>query len=56
MKKIRWAIMGTGTIAKNFAKGLQRLDDAELYAVASLSIESAIQFSQNYEAQKSCRT
>ena len=44
--------MGTGTIAKNFAKGLQSLDDAELYAVASRSIESAIQFGQNYEAQK----
>lgn len=52
MKKIRWAIMGTGTIAKNFAKGLQCLENAELYAVASRSIESAIQFGQNYEAQK----
>lgn len=52
MKKIRWAIMGTGTIAKSFAKGLSFLDDAELYAVASRSMETAVSFGQDYSAKK----
>jgi dihydrodiol dehydrogenase / D-xylose 1-dehydrogenase (NADP) len=37
MKKIKWAVMGTGTIANSFIKGLVFLKDAELYAVASRS-------------------
>lgn len=48
MRKIKWAIMGTGTIANNFAKGLTFLDNAELYAVASRSIENASKFGEQY--------
>lgn len=48
MKKIKWAIMGTGTIANNFAKGLTFLKNAELYAVASRSIEKAVKFGEEY--------
>ena len=33
--KIRWGILGTGAIAKQFATGLQALDDAEIAAVGS---------------------
>lgn len=51
MKTIRWAIMGTGTIAKSFAQGLRQLADAELYAVASRSEESAVRFGESYPAQ-----
>jgi dihydrodiol dehydrogenase / D-xylose 1-dehydrogenase (NADP) len=52
MKKIKWAIMGTGTIANSFAKGLAFLEDAELYAVASRSIEKASEFGEMYGSKK----
>lgn len=52
MKTIKWAIMGTGTIAKSFAQGLRYVADAELYAVASRSEESAVRFGEAYPAQK----
>jgi len=52
MEKIKWAIMGTGTIANSFAKGLEFLPDAELYAVASRSIEKASEFGQKYDLKK----
>ena len=38
---IRWGILGTGSIAKHFAKGLSVLPDAELIAVGSRSQASA---------------
>lgn len=52
MATIKWAIMGTGTIAKSFAQGLGQLSDAELYAVGSRSLQSAEQFGNNFPAQK----
>lgn len=52
MKKIKWTIMGTGTIANSFAKGLTFLENAELYAVASRSIEKAAEFGKKYGFQK----
>jgi predicted dehydrogenase len=52
MKKIKWAIMGTGTIASSFVKGLAFLEDAELYAVASRSIEKASEFGESYGFKK----
>lgn len=51
-KVIRWGIMGTGTIANNFVQGLSVLEDAELYAVASRSIEKAKEFGEKYSATK----
>jgi dihydrodiol dehydrogenase / D-xylose 1-dehydrogenase (NADP) len=50
---IKWAIMGTGTIANSFAKGLEALEDAKLYAVASRSKEKAEEFGKKYGAAKS---
>ena len=52
MKKIKWAIMGTGTIASSFVKGLEFLEDAELYAVASRSIEKASEFGKMHGSKK----
>jgi dihydrodiol dehydrogenase / D-xylose 1-dehydrogenase (NADP) len=51
-KRTKWAIMGTGTIANNFAKGLSVLPEAELYAVASRSKDKAEEFGNIYGASK----
>ncbi len=45
---IRWGIVGTGNIAKTFARGLSVLPDAELVAVGSRSQESADAFAEKY--------
>ena len=37
--RIRWGIIGLGNIARKMAEALQRLPDAELLAVASLTPE-----------------
>jgi predicted dehydrogenase len=44
--------MGTGTIANSFVKGLTFLEDAEIYAVASRSIEKSIGFGQKFGFKK----
>jgi len=51
-KAIKWGILGTGTIANNFAMGLSILEDAELYAVASRSKEKVEEFGKKYNATK----
>ena len=50
MKPIRWGILGTGSIAKAFAKALNETD-GELYAVASNTLNRAIEFSQPYKCK-----
>jgi len=40
-KKIRWGILGTGSIAKKFAEGLQILPEADLVAVGSRAADTA---------------
>ncbi len=52
MKKIRWGIMGTGRIAGIFCDMLDKLEEAEIYAVASRSEEKALEFGQKYHAEK----
>ena len=43
-EKIRWGILGTGSIAGKFADGLKVLNDAELLAIGSRSQKSADKF------------
>lgn len=50
MKPIRWGILGTGTIAHQFAQGLQQADGAVLQAVASRTRERAEEFAKRYSA------
>ena len=53
MKKFRWGIIGTGKIAHTFAEALAGCEDAELYAVASRTIDKAQQFAEKYGFAKS---
>ncbi|HNZ48654.1 MAG TPA: Gfo/Idh/MocA family oxidoreductase [Candidatus Hydrogenedentes bacterium] len=46
---IRWGILGTGTIARKFAEGLRFAKGAELRAVGSRSMETAVQFAEQYQ-------
>lgn len=49
---IKWGIMGPGTIAHSFAKGLDNIQDAEIYAVASHSVERAEKFAEEFNVKK----
>jgi predicted dehydrogenase len=44
----RWGILGTGNIAKQFARGLADTPDAVLQAVGSRSQESADAFAEQF--------
>ena len=48
MKKIRWGIVGPGSIANRFAKALRNVDCAELVAVASREESRAQAFAEKY--------
>lgn len=50
--KIRWGILGTGVVARQFAEGLSFLKDAELYAVGARSKDKAEDFARIYPAQQ----
>lgn len=47
-QKIRWGYMGAGRIAGWFATGMSVLEDAELYAIASRTLEKAEKFAKEY--------
>lgn len=47
---IRWGILGTGRIARDFANGLRATPDAVLAAVGSRSVDSATSFASAFEA------
>lgn len=51
-RKIRWGIIGLGNIAHKFAADLLTVDDTQLYAVASRSLEKATAFATKYNAKK----
>jgi predicted dehydrogenase len=51
-KKIRWGIIGTGFIAKLFAKGLMYAPGAELFAVSSRNMEKAREFATGFGVKK----
>ena len=48
MKKIRWGIVGPGSIANRFAKAVQNVDCAELVAVASREESRAQAFAEKH--------
>jgi predicted dehydrogenase len=51
-KKYKWGILAPGKIAAKFAKGLQLLENVELYAVGSRDINRAKQFANDYGFKK----
>lgn len=48
MNNLRWGILSTGNIARQFASGLKESKTGELVAVASRSLERATNFAQEY--------
>lgn len=51
-KKIRWGIIGLGNIANQFATDLKLIEEAELVAVASRSIDKANEFAVKQNCTK----
>ncbi|NCC69743.1 MAG: Gfo/Idh/MocA family oxidoreductase, partial [Clostridia bacterium] len=52
MKQVKWGIVGTGNISTQFAQGLQLVEHAQIAAVASRSVNSAIAFAQTFDISK----
>ena len=52
MTKIKWGILAPGNIAGKFAKDLQLVDDGEIVAVGSRSLERAETFCKSYPNAK----
>ena len=50
--KIKWGVVGCGRIAHKFVSDLALIDDAELTAVASRSLDKALKFAQKYNSVK----
>jgi len=49
--KIRWGIVGPGKIARKFVSDLLLVEDAEVTAVASRSMERAKEFAEEYDVE-----
>lgn len=49
MKKLRFGIVGTGTIAHRFANAIKNVEEAELVAVASRTKENADKFGDEFD-------
>lgn len=46
--KVKWGVIGTGSIARKFAADFVYAENGQLYAVGSRSVESAREFADNY--------
>ena len=53
MNSCKWAILGTGHIANNFAASLSLVQDAEAFAVCATSMEKAQNFAASYGIPRS---
>lgn len=53
MEKFRWAILGTGRIARQFAAALKGCEGAVLYAVGSRTAEKAAAFAEEFGFERS---
>ena len=53
--KIRWGIVGPGKIARKFVSDLLLVEDAEVTAVASRSMERAKEFAEEYDVERKFR-
>lgn len=53
MKRIRWGILGTGSIATTFATALKNMDDSIITAVASRNYERAKEYAKRFDIDKS---
>ena len=49
MRKIRWGIVGAGTIANTFATDIDHVSNAELAAVAARNLDAAAGFAEKYD-------
>lgn len=52
MKSIRWGILGLGRIARQFAIGLRSVPDAELVAVGSRTLDTAMSFAAEFKVAR----
>ncbi len=52
MEKVKWGIIGTGTIAQAFSQGIMQSQTSVLTAVASRSNTKAIAFVEKTNAPK----
>lgn len=50
MTAFRWAILGTGVVARRFARSLADIDDTEIAVVASQRVENAERFAKQFGA------
>jgi predicted dehydrogenase len=53
MKKYKWGILAPGKMSVKFAKGIQLLENAEIYAVGSRDAERAKAFAEQFGCTKS---
>ncbi len=53
MDKVKWGILGPGSIARKFAGGIQVVEEAELIAVGSRSQKRADSFADKYDLEYS---
>ncbi len=49
MKQVKWGIVGTGRISTQFAQGLQQVEHAEIAAIASRNLDSAMAFAAQFD-------
>src|SRR4051812_4793949 len=53
VRRIRWAILGTGSVARSFAEDLATIPDSELISVGSRSMERAKSFATRLGVRRS---